>query len=95
MKKNMSKRKKIWDLSLRLFHVTLIILVICLIISAKYDRLDVHQYFGVALLGLIIFRVFWGVLFGMFRGLFRGVGVLFRGVRGFCLRLLLRVYDFV
>ena len=60
MKKNMSERKKIWDISLRLFHVILIILVICLIISAKYDKLYIHQYFGVALLGLILFRIFWG-----------------------------------
>ena len=70
MKKNMFERKKIWDLSLRLFHVTLIILVICLIISAKYDRLDIHQYFGVALLGLIFFRVFLG-FFGTYYSRFK------------------------
>ena len=60
MKKKLYERKKIWDLPLRLFHFTLMVLIIGLVVSAKYDRLDIHQYFGVALLGLTFFRVFWG-----------------------------------
>ena len=51
-----------WDLSLRLFHVILILLVTGSIISAKLDRLDIHQYFGVMILGLLFFRILWGFL---------------------------------
>ena len=59
MKENL-RNKKIWDLPLRLFHIILILLVIGSISSAKLDMLNLHQYFGVALLGLIFFRILWG-----------------------------------
>ena len=45
---------------MRIFHISLIFLVIGSILSAKLDMLDLHQYFGVALLGLISFRILWG-----------------------------------
>ena len=59
MKENI-RNKKIWDLPLRLFHISLILLVIGSISSAKMNMLDLHQYFGVALLGLVFFRLLWG-----------------------------------
>ena len=59
MKKKI-RNKKIWDLPLRLFHISLILFVIGSISSAKMNMLDLHQYFGVALLGLIFFRILWG-----------------------------------
>ena len=59
MKENITNRK-IWDLPLRIFHISLIFLVIGSILSAKLDMLNLHQYFGVALLGLIFFRILWG-----------------------------------
>ena len=34
--------------------------VIGSILSAKLDMLNLHQYFGVSLLGLISFRILWG-----------------------------------
>ena len=52
----------IWDLSLRIYHFFLIILVLGLILSAKLDRLGIHQYLGVAILGLLIFRLVWGFI---------------------------------
>ena len=58
--KEIIRNKKIWDLPLRLFHISLIFLVIGSISSAKLDMLDLHQYFGVALLGLVFFRILWG-----------------------------------
>ena len=60
----------IWDLSLRLFHMILILLVTGSIISAKLDRLDIHQYFGVMILGLMFFRILWGFL-GTFNSTFK------------------------
>ena len=59
MKENI-RNKKIWDLPLRLFHLSLILVVIGSILSAKLNMLDLHQYFGVALLGLVFFRILWG-----------------------------------
>ncbi len=59
MKENI-RNKKLWDLPLRLFHLSLIIVVIGSISSAKLNMLDLHQYFGVALLGLVFFRILWG-----------------------------------
>ncbi len=69
MKENI-RNKKIWDLPLRLFHISLIILVIGSILSAKLDMLNLHQYFGVALLGLISFRILWG-FFGTYYSRFK------------------------
>ena len=63
--KEIIRNKKIWDLPLRLFHISLILLVIGCISSAKLNMLDLHQYFGVALLGLVFFRILWG-FFGTF-----------------------------
>ena len=45
---------------MRLFHLSLILVVIGSISSAKLNMLDLHQYFGVVLLGLIFFRILWG-----------------------------------
>lgn len=63
MKENI-RNKKIWDLPLRLFHIILILLVTCSILSAKLNMLDLHQYFGLALLGLI-FLGFYGDLLAL------------------------------
>ena len=69
MKENI-RNKKIWDLPLRLFHISLILLVIGSISSAKLNMLDLHQYFGVALLGLVFFRILWG-FFGTYYSRFK------------------------
>ena len=69
MKENI-RNKKIWDLPLRLFHISLILLVIGSISSAKMNILDLHQYFGVALLGLVFFRILWG-FFGTYYSRFK------------------------
>ena len=69
MKEN-PRNNKIWDLPLRLFHIILILLIIGCISSAKLNMLDIHQYFGVALLGLVFFRIFWG-FFGTYYSTFK------------------------
>ena len=68
--KEIIRNKKIWDLPLRLFHISLIFLVIGSISSAKLNMLDLHQYFGVALLGLVFFRIIWG-FFGTYYSSFK------------------------
>ena len=73
MKENI-RNKKIWDLPLRLFHISLILLVIGSISSAKMNMLDLHQYFGVALLGLVFFRILWG-FFGTYYSRFTSFNI--------------------
>ena len=52
----------VWDLPLRLFHWMLVICVFGAIGSAKAEVLEVHQHFGMAVMGLICFRLIWGVV---------------------------------
>ena len=54
----------VWDFPLRLFHWSLFICVVGAIISAKTEVLWVHERFGLAVLGLVTFRIFWGFLGG-------------------------------
>ena len=60
--KKKDNKVKVWDLSLRLFHFILIFLIIGSYVSAKFDMLNIHQYFGVSLLGLVSFRILWGFI---------------------------------
>ena len=69
---------KVWDLSLRVFHFILIILIIGSYISAKLDMLNIHQYFGVSLLGLIFFRILWGFI-GSYYSKFESFNISIKG----------------
>jgi len=52
---------KAWDLPLRLFHWTLLLLfVIAYATGSRVQYYALHQAAGVALFGLLIFRVIWG-----------------------------------
>ena len=54
----------VWDFPLRLFHWSLFICVVGAIITAKIGVLWFHERFGLAVLGLVTFRIFWGFLGG-------------------------------
>jgi len=49
----------VWDIYVRIFHWALLILFFTAYFSGEEENL-VHIYSGYAVLGLIIFRVFWG-----------------------------------
>ncbi|OQW91106.1 MAG: hypothetical protein BWK79_17780 [Beggiatoa sp. IS2] len=51
----------IWDVPVRLFHWTIVGLVLALWITAEQDWMEVHVYCGIAVLILLLFRVLWGV----------------------------------
>lgn len=54
---------KVWDLPTRLFHWLLVIGVFAMWLTADVlDRLGLHMQIGIALLGLIIFRIVWGFI---------------------------------
>lgn len=57
-------KTQIWDIYIRVYHWLLAILVATSFISIKFfDSLDVHFLSGYSIVGLLIFRLIWG-LFG-------------------------------
>ena len=57
------QRIRVWDLPTRIFHWGLVVLVLASIISGKIggNLMDWHGRFGLAILGLITFRIVWGL----------------------------------
>ena len=53
---------KIWDLPLRVFHWSFMACVFGSIISGKMANWTVHERFGLAIMGLVLFRVIWGFI---------------------------------
>ena len=76
--KEKDNQVKVWDLSLRVFHLILIFLIIGSYTSAKLDMLNIHEYFGVSLLGLIFFRILWGFI-GSYYSKFLSFNISFKG----------------
>ncbi len=52
--------KKIWDWPTRLVHWLLVALVAFSWWSAENHEMEYHRYSGYALLGVVVFRVYWG-----------------------------------
>jgi cytochrome b len=52
---------RIWDLPTRLFHWLIVALFVVSWWTAENDHLDWHMLSGYAILGLVIFRIYWGV----------------------------------
>lgn len=50
----------VWDLPIRLFHWLIVAAIGVSWWSAEYRLMNVHRYSGYALLGLLIFRIYWG-----------------------------------
>lgn len=78
----------VWDLPTRLFHWLLVVLVGLSWWSGENEELDLHLWLGMAVLGLILFRLLWG-LFGSSTARFanfvrgpRAVRAYLRDIRG-------------
>lgn len=57
------KPYRVWDLPLRLFHWSLVILVAISIYTGEnggFNEMDYHMLSGYAILALVLFRVIWG-----------------------------------
>lgn len=54
----------VWDLPLRLFHWLLVLLVVCSATTGQIggNLIDWHAYSGLAIAGLLAFRLVWGVV---------------------------------
>lgn len=60
------RRVRVWDLPLRLFHWSLVGLLATSWISAELggNAMQVHQWSGMSVLALLLFRLAWGVVGG-------------------------------
>jgi len=63
MTESRARRVRIWDLPTRIFHWLLVLLIPFQWWTAEEERLDLHLIGGIAILGLLTFRILWG-LFG-------------------------------
>lgn len=61
---NSKKRILVWDLPTRLFHWLLVVAVVGLVVSGKVggNLIDWHGKIGLLVLGLVVFRLVWGVV---------------------------------
>ncbi|HEX7855147.1 MAG TPA: cytochrome b/b6 domain-containing protein [Sphingobium sp.] len=57
-----SFRQYVWDAPTRLFHWAIVLLIPFSWWSAKTYHMDWHRYSGLAILGLVVFRILWGVV---------------------------------
>jgi cytochrome b len=70
MKKNKEKRDgnriRIWDIPTRVFHWSLVALVSASFITGKLSAvwMPYHEVFGIIILGMLVFRLIWGVIGG-------------------------------
>ena len=57
-----SQRIRLWDLPTRLFHWLLVLAVVAAVVSGQVGGklIDLHGKIGLAIVGLIAFRVVWG-----------------------------------
>lgn len=79
--------RRVWDLPIRVFHWTLVALVVTSFITAKVGGLwmDWHMRSGYAILALVVFRIFWGFAGSQtarFAGFIRPPGVVLEYLRG-------------
>lgn len=56
------KRIRVWDLPVRLFHWLLVLAVLAAFASEKAGNMDAHAFAGLTVLGLVVFRLAWGVV---------------------------------
>lgn len=57
-------RIRLWDLPIRLFHWLLLVLMVAAVVTGKVggNAIDWHARIGLAILGLLAFRIVWGVI---------------------------------
>ena len=57
-----TRHVKVWDLPTRLFHWLLVVLIVAAVVTVKIGgaAIDWHGRIGVAILGLLAFRIAWG-----------------------------------
>lgn len=78
-------RVRVWDLPIRLFHWAIVLLIPAMWWAAEEEKIELHIQLGQIMLGLILFRILWGVLgssTARFSGFVRGPRKLLAYLRG-------------
>ncbi|HYI47624.1 MAG TPA: cytochrome b/b6 domain-containing protein [Allosphingosinicella sp.] len=78
-------RVRVWDLPIRLFHWAIVLLVPAMWATHELERMDLHILLGQILLGLVLFRILWGLIgssTARFAGFVRGPRAVWRYLRG-------------
>jgi cytochrome b len=60
----MRNRIAIWDLPTRAFHWLVVLLIPAMWWTAEEEMMDLHIVLGQVMLGLVLFRIFWGLVGG-------------------------------
>lgn len=58
---NSKNEVKVWDIAVRTFHWSLAILFLVSYLTGD-DESDIHTFSGYAIIGLLIFRIIWGII---------------------------------
>lgn len=78
-------RVRVWDIPTRLTHWLIVVLVALCWWTAETGRLEWHRWGGYSLLGLLIFRIYWGLVgssTARFAGFVRGPRAIVSYLRG-------------
>lgn len=83
----MTMKAYVWDLPTRLFHWTLVVLVIGAFVTAKVggNAMAWHGRLGLAIVGLLVFRIAWGFVgstYARFSTFVRGPATILSYLRG-------------
>jgi cytochrome b len=81
----MTERVRVWDVPTRLVHWLLVLLVGFSWWTAETSRMEWHRWSGCTLLGLVIFRIYWGLAgssTAKFSRFVRGPGVIAGYLKG-------------
>lgn len=80
------KTEKVWDPSVRLFHWSLAALVVAAFLTAEDETIGWHVRGGIAIAGLLVYRVSWGFLGpepARFRAFVQGPRAVLEYLRGY------------
>jgi cytochrome b len=72
---------KVWDLPIRLFHWSIVVLILAAWLSQEFNRMELHVLIGYMILTLLLFRLAWGFIgseTARFRGCLKSPGAAFR-----------------
>ena len=75
----------VWDWPTRAFHWAIVLIVPAMWATHKLERMDVHILLGQAMLGLVLFRLIWGLIgssTARFSGFVRGPRAVARYLAG-------------
>jgi len=78
-------RVRVWDLPVRAFHWLIVVIVPAQYWTARQEMMDFHILLGQVALGLILFRIIWGLIgssTARFAGFVRGPGAILAHLRG-------------